>query len=286
MVNKDYARSHINHTISRVKRFFRWSCAEELIPPEIYHKLMCVRGLQRGEMGVRESKRIRPACPSAVEGVVPFLSPTVAAMVRTQYLCGMRPGEVCRMRANEIDRNGDIWWYCPGTHKSHWRGDTLVKAIPRAAQPIVSEHIDRAGESGFLFKPQESVNWFKKQAIAELTRNTPKYPSETKRLKRNKELRRRRKRQRPPGEHYRTDSYRGAVDKGFARAAAEGIELERFSPNQLRHAILTFVSEKINQQSAQRYAGHKRLDTTSIYVEVQKQELEQVAHQLDEIWES
>ena len=286
MVSRNYARSHINHTTSRIKRFFRWACSEELIPPEIYHKLACVRGLQRGELGVRESKRIRPACPTAVEGVVPFLSPTVATMIRTQYLCGMRPGEVCAMREDEIDRSGDIWWYRPESHKGEWRGQDLVKAIPRTAQTHISEFIKRAGQGGYLFKPQDSIKWFQKQAFEESTRNTPRYPCEVARLRRDKELRRRRKRQRPPGEHYTTASYRRAIDKGFERAELEGLELERFSPNRLRHAILSFVSGKINQQSAQRYAGHKRLETTSIYVEIQKQELEVVAHQLDAIWDA
>ena len=48
LVQKDYSRRHINRTISRIKRFFRWACVEELAPTDLYHRITCVRGLQRG----------------------------------------------------------------------------------------------------------------------------------------------------------------------------------------------------------------------------------------------
>ncbi len=282
MVKRDYARSYINRTISRIKRFYRWASAEEIVPPEHYHKLLCVRGLQFGEMGVREAEKVTSACPQSVQGILEYLPPVVGAMVQVQYLCGMRPGEVCIMRSDTLKTDEEVWWYTPHKHKNEWRGHTLVKAIPKAAQEILRPFLQSEGE--FLFSPMAS--WKHGRQSAESTRTTKRYPSEIKRVQRRSASRRRRKNKRQPGEHYTTQSYGRAVKNAFKKAAEDGLHLESFTPNQLRHAILSFITNKINQEAAQRYAGHEKLDTTSIYVSKNLLELENVARQLDAIWDA
>ena len=51
------------------------------------------------------------ASVEVVEATLPFLTHPVAAMVRLQMFTGMRPGEARAMRADEIDRSGDVWLY-------------------------------------------------------------------------------------------------------------------------------------------------------------------------------
>ncbi len=280
MAGENYARSHINHTISRIKRFFRWASSEELIAPEHYHKLLCVRGLQRGELGVRDTKRVTPACPESLYKVLPFLPPTVGVMVQVQYLCGMRPGEVCIMRGRDVDTKGTVWWYTPESHKNRWRDKSLVKAIPRIAQGLIAPLLN-GNASKYLFEPAEAYRWSMSQRPS---RKTTLFPSEAKRVQRDKALRRRRTKKKQPGEHYTTDSYRRSLGKGFDRAEKAGLALKRFSPNQLRHAIATYISENVGAQAAQRWAGHEHLQTTGIYIEKQKSELEQIERELHERW--
>ncbi len=285
MAKDDYARSHINHNTSRIKRFFRWACSEELVPSDLYHKLTCVRGLQRGELGVKEAPKVRPACPESIEALLPFISPTVGAMLKIQYLCGMRPGEVCAMRVCDIDRSGDIWWYSPEYHKSDWRDITLVKAIPVTAQKILRPWMLK-NPTDYIFRPMDSVSWSraKQQQNAGKDRKTPRYPCEVKRLEKQKLLRQRRVKKIKTGEKYTTDSYRRAVNRGLEHAKQAKVKIEKFFPNQLRHAIVTYVSAKLGRQKAQRWAGHRHLDTTSIYDEAQLHELEEIARQLDAQW--
>lgn len=48
---------------------------------------------------------------AVVEATLPFLPVAQATMARLQLLTGMRPGEVCRMTAAEVDRSGPVRVY-------------------------------------------------------------------------------------------------------------------------------------------------------------------------------
>lgn len=282
-----YARSHINHTTSRIKRFFKWASSEELIDPVTYDRLRCVDGLAPNEFGVRDTEPVRPASLAAVHSLLPFVSPTVGAMMQTQYLCAMRPDETCSMRVSEIDRREDIWVYRPATHKSAWRGKSLAKAIPQTAQAILRPYLEGRAAGDYLFSPQESAAWARAlQAAMRPQRATMRFPCEARRVDREKSRSSRRLKKKAPGLRYTTDSYRRAINYGIAKANRAGVEIERFSPNQLRHAILTYISQNLSQQSAQRYAGHASLSTTGIYAQIEESEMKAIARQLDARWQS
>lgn len=251
---KDWARTNINHQIGRVKRMLRWACKNELIPPEISYRLQCVDGLRAGKCDARESDPVRPVDPQHVDAVLPFLSPTVAAMVQVQRFCGMRPSEVCGIRGADINRNGEIWLYCVDDHKNAWRGQQLVKAIPRRVQSVLAAFVD---EPGFLFSPLRA----ERDRIGKIGR-------------RKKLLR----------DHYDADSYRQAVGYGFDKAKRRKIDLVRWHPNQLRHTSATEVSQALGQQAAQRWLGHADLDATAIYAEKEVRELVAIAQELDRRW--
>lgn len=285
MVQENHARQYVNKTIQRIRAFFRWCCSEELLPPELHHGLSCVKAVYPGQMGVREAPKIGPASWASVVGVEPYLSPTVAALMRVQYLCGMRPGEACRMRACDIDRSGDIWLYSPAQHKTQWRGKTLVKAVPLAAQQVLAPLIESRAADAYLFNPADAVAWCQQQQVANRPeRSTPRYPSEVARVDREKRNAKRRKPRRPIRDHYQTGSYSQALRYGFEAAERAGVELVRFTPNQLRHAICTFISSTFGEERAQRYAGHDRLETTAIYTERDVRDLVAIARQLDACW--
>lgn len=281
MAKRDYARSHINHTNSRIKRVFKWAGSEEIIDPMIYHRLLCVDGLAKGQYDVREADSVRPVSREAFKAILPFVSPVIREMMQVQYLCAMRPGETCIMRPCDIDRTGDVWLYSPSRHKNDWRDQSLVKAIPEPAQAILRPRLLRDSEA-YLFEPREGVQWAIEQR-QKRQRTTKVYPSETKRVERLKRLRRHRVKRKAPGPHYTTTSYRRAIHYGFKRAEREGLELERFNPNQLRHSIVTFISGRFGRQKAQRFAGHENLDATAIYDESEISEMIELARELKEL---
>lgn len=280
LVKVDCARSYINQVTDRVKRFFRWACAEELVPPSVYQALDCVPGLRRGDLGSRDNAAVRPVDLATVHALLPFVSPTLAALLQVQYLGGMRPREACTMRPCDIDMTGDIWLYRPASHKNAWRGRGLIKALPRAAQLILAPFIAAKPADAFLFDPQDATAWARHERIANRKpRTTKRYPSEERRVERMKRLR---LTNITESRCYSKDSYLQAIHHGIEKAAATGVTIPHFSPNQLRHAIVSHISRTIGAQAAQRYAGHASLSTTSIYTEIDVAEIIAIAKRLDD----
>jgi integrase len=44
-----------------------------------------------------------------VEGTLPYLSPTIRAMIELQLVTGMRPGELCQLRPMDVNRDSEVW---------------------------------------------------------------------------------------------------------------------------------------------------------------------------------
>ena len=95
MIRLGWVRSNINRQIK-----------EELIPPPVHHGLQTVSGLRAGRSDSPESEPVRPVPEDLVQAVLPHVPSVVAAMIQLQMLTGMRPGEVCAMRACDIDHTG------------------------------------------------------------------------------------------------------------------------------------------------------------------------------------
>ena len=273
MIAGGYSRKTINNHISRCKRFVRWCCAMGHAPAGLYHQLTTVDGLRKGRAAVKENPPVQPVPWSDVTATLPYVAPVIRAMVRTQFYCGMRPQDVTAMRDADIDTSGRIWLYTPTSHKTEHLGGSLVKAIPQVAQTVLQPYMDT---DGYLFRPADSHRWHAEQRRANRVRTTPLYPSEARRRK-NKPSKRLR-------ERFSVDSYRRAIKHGLNRALDEGTEIPHWHPNQLRHAVATEISKHLSQQAAQRWLGHARLDTTSIYAEKQLSELVAIAAQLDQHW--
>jgi integrase len=252
-----YARSTINSKINRIRRCLRWCASEELIPVEVVTALETVPGLPQGRGLARESKPVQPVPREVVVATLPFLSPTVAAMVQTQYLCGMRPQDVCRMTTGAIDRSHDVWIYRPVEHKGTHRGQSLMKAIPIAAQAFLVSLL-RSDPDEPLFSPLDTKRHFGNAG---------------KRAKRG---------------FYSTGSYGKSVFYGIAQAnkaaiveaAEQGREpsvVPHWQPNQLRHAIATDLRASIGIEAAQAYLGHLKPDTTLIYAAQTEVALREIA---------
>lgn len=236
--NLFFARSTINARVDRVRRCFRWCASEELIPAEISTALTTVPSIPKGRGMARETAEIQPVPASVVSLTLPFLSPTVSAMVRVQYLCGMRPQDVCGMTTGQVDRSSQIWIYRPERHKGSHRGAVLTKAIPPAAQTILLPFL-RANADEPLFSPLDTMKYFGSQWK---TRSR---------------------------QQYSTAAYGKSIVYAIARAARQDppIKIPHWTPNQLRHAIATDIRRTVGIEAAQNYLGHTRPDTTLIYAE-------------------
>ena len=232
----DLSRGVINNRINRVKRFFRWSVAEELVPPSIIHGLEAVPGLRRGRTRARETDPVMPVDDAHVEAVLPHVTPHVAAMIQIQRMTGMRPGEVVSIRGDEIKVQGSVWIYQPLEHKNDYRGHLRKIPLGPKAQAILKPFV---GEAGFLFSPKASEAWRNEQRRKE--RRSPMTPSQRKRKPKKKPKRAKR-------DQYDTASYRRAIKYGIKkvnrlRAANDEPPIPDWYPLQLRHSRATELNE-------------------------------------------
>ena len=141
----DLSRGVVNNRINRVKRFFRWAVAEELVPPSIIHGLEAVPGLRRGRTHARETDPVMPVDDTYVEAVLPHVTPHVAAMIQLQRMTGMRPGEVVAMRGDEITVRENVWIYQPIEHKNDYRGHLRKIPLGPKAQSILEPFLTVEG---------------------------------------------------------------------------------------------------------------------------------------------
>lgn len=265
MVRRNWARTHINHQVQRLRRIFRWGVENGLVPPATLEALRCVAPLRRGRSNARESIPVKPADDAAIEATLPLLSHQVAAMVRLQRVSGMRSQNLCRMRAGDIDTSQEIargiWILRPDRHKTSHTGRELEIALGPNAQAILRPFYLRRKPEEHVFSPADSLR--EHHARRRAARKTKVQPSQVNRSVPYPSKK--------PGSKYTTRSYRRAicraVDAYNAQVEREEDKIERWTPHRLRHSRGTEVRSKYGLEAAQVILGHTRADVTQIYAE-------------------
>ncbi|NQV26188.1 MAG: site-specific integrase [Rhodopirellula sp.] len=242
MLARGNARYTINKNIARIKRLFAWGLENELVPVGVHQALQAVAGLRRGKSSAKELLPVVSVEDESVEAILPHIPPIVGAMVSIQLLTGCRPTEVCILRPGDVDREGDVWCYSPGTHKTeHHDIERRIYVGPRA-QTVLVPFLNRESDN-FCFSPRESAEWERDRSRISATP-----------IPRPRHGRR--------GERYTRDSYRRAIRRG---CEAAGVPI--WSPNQLRHNRATKIRKGFGLEASQCVLGHAKADITEIYAE-------------------
>ena len=237
MIDLDWSRGVINQRIGIIKRMFKWAASEQLVPASVHHGLQTVGGLKRGRSGARETKAVEPIAEAHVRAVMPFTTPTVAAMIELQLLTGMRSGELVLMRPCDIETTGKIWLYRPSTHKTAYRGHKRVVCIGPRCQEILRPYLKRK-LNDYCFTPAESL--------------------EQRNVNGAKAVQGR----------YDKDSYRRAVQYAIKAARRADIDVPDFHPHQLRHTAATRIRKEMGLDAARAMLGHRNLKITDDYAEL------------------
>lgn len=252
MVARGLCRTTVNDHVGRIKRAYRWAAENELIPASAYQAVECVTGLRRWRTEAREPRDIRPVQIDAVETVRPHLSRQVVAMIDLQLTTGMRPGEVVQLRPCDVDVAREPWVYEPAVHKGAWRGHTRRIMIGPSARELLGPWLDPDHEDLPVFSPREA----EKERRAELRRRrrTKVQPSQRDRSRKHP--------RKLPGDSYTVHSYRRAIHR-----ACDAACIERWSPNQLRHAAATEIRRRFGLEAAKSVLGHTTTRMTEYYAE-------------------
>lgn len=259
LARRGLARTTINDRVKLIRRAFKWATQEEKIPPSVFHGLQSISGLRRGRGGARETEPIRPVPEKYIAAALPFMPEPVAALVQIQLLTGARPGEVLLMRAVDIDRTGKVWVYKPSDHKNAWRGQERSIYLGPKAQQIVLAHLRPGLQERFLFSPTQAE--LRRRARLRAMRKTPLFPSHVRAQERKRKANPKRK----PRDHYDGCSYRQAIRRACKRA-----KVPAWRPNQLRHNAATQLRAEFGLDVAKAVLGHRRVETTQIYAEVDR----------------
>lgn len=269
MIESGWCRNLINNRVNRIRRVFKWAVAEELVPASILHGLQAVPALRFGRTAAPESEPVKPVPEAWVELTLPFVSRHVRAMIRLQGLTGMRPQDVCNLRACDIDMSGGVWIYEPPHHKTRWRGHHRRIPLGPQAQVIIREFL-KLDTMAYLFSPKESEEERSRERRAQ--RKSKMTPSQAKRNPKSHPRRTKRDR-------YDTDSYRRAIEYGIKKAGKNGVEIPHWFPLQLRHSKGTDVRKRFGLEAAQVVLGHKHAAVTEVYAEKNLELAMEVARQ-------
>jgi integrase len=246
------ARTTINGRVNRIRRAFRWAVRKALVPGEVLLSIATVPGLQRGRTRAREPEDVGPVPWAHVEAALPFMPRPVAAMVRVQWLCGCRAGEVMVMRGCDVSPGEPNWVYRPGAHKNLWRGKGREILLGPRAQEILREFL-RGDPGAFLFCPRDATREHRARRAA--SRRSRRTPSERKRGRKPvPEV--------GPGDRYDRRSYRQAVVRACEKAG-----VPPWSPLRLRHARATEIRGRYGLEASQCVLGHERADVTELYAQ-------------------
>jgi integrase len=247
------ARRHINQRVGRIKRLFKWGVAEELVPAVVFQSLQAVDGLRYGHTEARETEPIKPVPDAFVDAVLPYVTPTVRAMIEIQRVTGMRGGEVCAMRAIDIDTSGPVWIYEPAAHKNQWRGHRRLVPLGPRAQEIVKQFLGTR-MIGYLFSPRASV----------AERNEQKRQMRKTKVQPSQADRRKRRTKKQPGDWYDSRSYHHAVRYGIVRANKARLKADptatpipNWHPHQLRHTHATAIRKQYGLEGPRAQTGER-----------------------------
>jgi integrase len=266
-----WCRVLVNRRVNRVRHVLKWAAGEELVPGTVWQNLRSVSGLKAGRSEAPERAPVAPVADEVVEATIPFLSSTVATMVKVQRLTGMRPGEICLLRPVDIDMSGHVWTYRPPYHKLAYRGSQRVVVIGPRAQAFL-KLFTPAQADDYFFSPRRAV--IAHHAARGVARVTPYSRVRGHRIgeaRSNAKFR-------LIGNCYTNLSFGRAVARGIVRANRERTRhqaafgpnlplLPHWHPNQLRHTHATTVRRRYGLEAAQVSLGHTKANITEVYAE-------------------
>ncbi len=289
MIQEGLCRGRINRDIPRIKRMFQWAASKKLVPAETWQLLTTVKGLRAGRSSAEEREPVRPVADELVGQTLPHLSPPIAAMVRLQRFCGMRPGEAVVLRPCDVDQSGPVWLYRPGSdrgpngqHKTAWRGHQRNILIGPRGQEVLKPFLVGRNPEQFCFSPVEG------RAAHDVDRRSKrksKVPPSQQGQKRKKNPKK------APRQRYTTSTYSQAVADGCRknhclvcstckrRGGEKRVDwvarVEQcpdlkpvcWHPNQLRHTAGTELRKVAGLDTSRAVLGQRSPAVTVIYAE-------------------
>jgi len=140
---RPYCRKYINKLIAFIRSVFYWGAKKKFVSYTIAAELKLVSALQYGE-ALHENLDREAASPEAIIATIRHLAESqLIDMVILQVLTGMRPSELCNLKAGEIKRKPgeNVWTFEPFHHKTKWKGKPRSIALGVEEMAILEKYL-------------------------------------------------------------------------------------------------------------------------------------------------
>ena len=268
-------RMMVNDYVRRIVTMFSWGVSEEYVPPEVAMALRTVKPLTEGHPGTFDHAERADVPDEIIRRTLPFMPPTLAAMVQVQRMTGCRPSEIFNMKVGEIDMKSDpdLWLYCPAHHKTESK-TKRKKVIPlgKPEQALIAPYLPNKRPENAVFSPRTAMQ--ERNDVRRNNRKSKRSPSQrTRDAVRAKEPS-------PYSEFYNKDSYLRAIRYAIEKANKVLPECERipsWTPYQVRHTAATVLEQESDIEDAQILLDHESINTTKRYTKRRLEKSKQLA---------
>lgn len=156
MIDNGWSRTYINKSIGRIRLVFRHALGNDMIPAEVVTKLAAVEPLLAGRSAAIERPGRAPVPAEQIEAVRAEVNQHTRDLIDLAILTGARPGELCGLTGEQIDRRGDVWTATLADHKMIHKGRVRVLAFGPQSQLILRRYL-KADPTERLFPIQRKT---------------------------------------------------------------------------------------------------------------------------------
>jgi len=274
--SRRFCRRIVNRCTSNVVAIFAWGVENELVPETVWRALKTVKSLRKGDVGTFDNEEREPVPDVVIRRTLPFMPPTLRAMVQLQRILGMRPNEIFKMRVGDIDktRGNGLWYYVPGSYKTSQFVGKIVFPLGKPEQELIAPYLEGKASEAAVFSPRTAMA--ERNAERRANRKTKISPSHTAKAEA------RAAKPSPYSEFYNRDSYRQAIEHAIEKGnkvLPDGEKIPHWFPYLLRNSGVTAIELEHGLDKAQAQAGHTSADMTKRYSGAQLRQREELARQ-------
>ena len=261
-----FCRNIINKYIKFTVAIFGWGVENELVPETTWRALKAVKSLLKGHEGTFDHEEREAVPDDVVVRTLPFMPPTLKAMIIVQRLTGCRPSEVFNMKVGDIIKNAapGLWHYVRKNHKTERFIGKKIIPLGKPEQELIAPYLEDKTPESAVFSPRTAMA--ERSAEKRVARKTPLTPSQ---IAKDKERAAKPSRY---SEFYNECSYRLAIIHAIAKGnkvLPEEQKIPHWYPYQLRHSASTATELAHSDEDAQALLGHRTVNMTKRYTHTQ-----------------
>ena len=274
--SRRFCRNIVNRHTRRAISIFEWGVENDIVPETTWRALKTVKSLPKGYPGTFDHKERKNVPDSVIKATLPFLPPTLQAMVKLQRLTGLRPSEVFNMKVREITKDTDpeLWYYTLESHKTEEHIGKKAIPLGKPEQVLIAPYLIGKKADAAVFSPRTAQE--ERNAEKRANRKTKITPSQAARNKSRAEK---------PfqyAEFYNRNSYRQAIeyaiDKGN-KSLPNNKKIPYWTPYCLRNSAATAAELEFGLDGSQALLAHKTADMTRRYSNAQLSTREKLARE-------